>query len=421
MLAMLLLYRNPRVCNVYYHAVLILVCVVGSLSFSHNQLHRTNNNGRHAFRHIMSSELFSEKIPSNSGKGGVQSGNRLMVFGLGNVGSLVAQRSTSFEYIDDNNSHARFFDDVYGTTRSGKDIAGVQAVDFDSQDQLKEILPSCTHILVTIPPVELPSDVDNDVNATLVGAENFCDPVLNHPNFSIKELLPSNAWVGYISSTSVYGNHDGEWVTEDSEVKCSPGTKGELYFRAENEWRNASKECGWRMHVFRSAGLYGDNRSAIHTIRKKGVIAPGPKRDGASKQKTSKKMFPTSRIHEEDVSRAVLSAMKYGEPIAGNDCLWNLADDEPAPRGEVMAFGKQLLEDTNLLPTELEKKSPSKIQPQSERERRRGTDRKRVGNQRLKELLLSDGKLLYPTYREGLQSVLNLNRKEWSSDTSSES
>lgn len=345
----------------------------------------------------------------------INGGYRLLVFGLGNVGALVAERGTSLRINDDDDL---FFKHVYGTTRSGKEINGVQSIDFDAYQELEKIIPSCTHILVTIPPID-----PKDANSTLVGGrprqgKYFCDAVLNHPNFSLHDLLPVNTWVGYVSSTSVYGNHDGEWVTEESEVRCKPGTKSELYLKAEDEWRHIAQECDWRLHVFRCSGLYSNNRSAIHTIRKKGIVDI----DDASVKIGS----VTSRIHEEDVSRAIVSAMNHNkqQPACGDSCLWNLADDNPSPRSEVMAYGAKLLEEANLLPQqkmELKSMVPNVTtkSKQSERKTRRSTDRKRVDNQRMKELLLPDGKLTYPSYREGLQSILDYKKEEWANEDSS--
>jgi len=345
--------------------------------------------------------------------------NRLLVFGLGNIGTLLAQRSTSIDQDD----RIPFFDSVFGTTRGGaKDIDGIRAINFESYQELEDIIPSCSHILITIPPVDHSSGLEKNDNSTFGGGRpKFCDPVLNQPNLSIQNLIPANTWIGYVSSTSVYGNHDGEWVDEDSEVKCKPGTKGELYYRAENEWRKAAQTYGWKLHVFRSSGLYGDGRSAIHTIRKRGAGLDPVDKVATPDQGKSKRSFPTSRIHEEDVSRAILSAMVCEGLESCGNCLWNLADDDPAPRTEVMVFGAQLLVESNLLPPrKVDSNQSSRNFQQSERARRRLTDRKRVGNHRLKDLLLPDGKLIYPTYREGLQSVLSFNRKEWASDADSE-
>ena len=329
--------------------------------------------------------------------------NRLLVFGLGNVGSLVAERGASFQ-VDD----VPFFEHVCGTTRTTKDIDGVQCIGFDDYQELKKIIPSCTHVLVTVPPLNPSIDIDISISN-----QHYCDPVLNHSKYSIKDILPANAWVGFISSTSVYGNHDGGWVTEDSEVKCESGTRAEVYLKAENEWKHAAKECDWKLHIFRCAGLYSNNRSALHTILKNGVEVIGK-----ASSTTTKIGSPTSRIHEEDVSRAVLSAMNYNGSISGGTNLWNLADDEPEVRSKVMAYGAQLLEGANLLPFFAESSSTQTVTTkttkpkQSERASRRLLDRKRVDAQRMKDLLLPDGKLLYPTYREGLKSILNSNRKK---------
>ncbi|EJK73085.1 hypothetical protein THAOC_05311 [Thalassiosira oceanica] len=300
----------------------------------------------------------------------------LLVFGLGNIGLLVAMRAHD----------EGLFDKVYGTSRtstSNENVQGVQTIDYSDSDCLREILPTCSHVLVTIPPSK----------SSMPGA---CDTVLSNPSLG-DFPLPSSSWVGFVSSSSVYGNHNGHWVHEDSAIKCSAGSKGELYFRAENEWREASAVRGWRLNVFRSAGLYGDNRSIIHTIMQRGFVSSSSgSKDGD---------FPTSRIHECDVARAILSSM-----LQGTEGDWNLADDFPAPRAEVMAFGASLLAHAGLCPKEAAKDSSDQ---KSERFRRRKTDRKRVLNIKMKESLLPDQVLLYPTYKDGLQSVIDANILKW--------
>ena len=416
-----------------------------------------------------------------------QSGNRLLIFGLGNVGKLVAKRGAFLvldnDTRDDNGDNDGFcnefpfFDQIYGTVRSKNttnyqevyyenifnysdatqinnktekmnanvnSVKDIQLIEFSSHQQLRTILPTCTHILITIPPIDPNLNTNKTFNTTtrdeheieevtLVGGrprqwKYFCDPVLNHPHLCLEELLPPNTWVGYVSSTSVYGNHDGEWVNETSQIKCQPGSKGELYHRAEEEWRNAGETSGWKVNVFRCAGLYGDGRSAMHTLRKKminggGIATNDQTRIDNDVEAKSKKDYPTSRIHEEDVSRAILCSMmacsRNIDDTGASFCdTWNLADDDPAPRGDVMAFASKLLEETKFDPIKLAGfvndnglTSTSKKSRQSERERRRKTDRKRVGNQRMKEFLLPDGKLLYPSYREGLQAVLEYNQR----------
>ena len=315
------------------------------------------------------------------------------MFGLGNIGTIVARRSATIH--STNNSTEPYFEKVYGTARSssssGNEIANVHTILFDSYDDIREILPNCTHILVTIPPVD-----ENTPKASV-------DPVLNSASISLKDIVLENTWIGYTSSTSVYGDHHGEWVSEDSDVNCKSGSKGELYLQAENEWIDASKLCNWRMHVFRCAGLYGDGRSALHTIRKRGI----PQRN---KRDDVKVENPTSRIHEEDVAQAILSAMTHDEDEGNTVRRWNLADDNPAPRSEVMKYGVDLLKSANLLPKKSSK--PSSAITRSERDNRRKKESKRVSNKRMRESLLPNG-LLYPTYREGLKAVLDTNKDTW--------
>ena len=305
-----------------------------------------------------------------------------------------------------NDSTEPYFECVFGTTRGDKSIDEIQVVKFPS-DELSTILPTCTHILITVPPIDIQSTPNNCKDVMIGGRPRkwtyFCDPVLNHPILSLPELVQSNTWVGYVSTTSVYGNHYGEWVTEESELRCLQGSKGELYHRTELEWRNVSKSCGWRLHIFRCAGLYGDNRSSLHTLMKHGG------RDRVAAAVASKAEFPTSRIHEDDVARAILHAMNHNS-AAGQCCTWNLADDDPAPRSEVMKYASKLLDDAGIKPVRMN----SEIQRPSQRDTRRRSESKRVSNQLFKGKVLPDEKLMYPTYKDGLQSILDNNKANWS-------
>ena len=119
---------------------------------------------------------------------------------------------------------------------------------------------------------------------------------------------------------------------------------------------------------------------------------------------------PTSRIHAEDVAQAILSAMTHDEDDGDTVRRWNLADDNPAPRSEVMRHGVDLLRRANLLPKKSSK--PSSAMTRSERDNRRKKESKRVSNKRMRESLLPNG-LLYPTYREGLKAVLDTNKDTW--------
>ncbi|KAL7518013.1 hypothetical protein ACHAWX_002882 [Stephanocyclus meneghinianus] len=353
--------------------------------------------------------------------------NRLLIFGLGNIGTLLAERAKfAVENNNNNNNNCldvytpSHFQHVYGTTSKKKTIDDVEVLNITSCQEWERILTTCTHILVTVPPINSHSNADQDI---CVGAgprrlTYCCDSILNHPHLSLRESIPKNTWLGYISTTSVYGNHDGEWVTEHSEEKCQPGSKGELYLRAEEEWRKAARECGWKLHIFRCAGLYGNGRSALHTLIKSGLEHRMEDNEGGA---ASKKVdYPTSRVHEEDVVRAILHAMfNPFQSEAGQSWIWNLADDDPAPRSEVMVFGSNLLDKAGitlfpsraLTPVDSEKEAYKG--QKSQREKRRKLDKKRVCNRGMKTDLLPDGKLIYPTYREGLMSILNNNKDVW--------
>lgn len=333
-----------------------------------------------------------------------EAGNRLLIFGLGSIGKLVAEKSKSFCI---NNDDVPYFDHVLGTTRGSKLVDGIQVINFTS-DEFSSILPTCTHILVTVPPIDSDASTNSTQNLMVGGRPRrwkyFCDPILNHPNLFF-ELVPRNTWVGYISTTSVYGNHDGQWVTEQSKVKCKPGSKGELYYRAEDEWKMLASKCGWRMHIFRCAGLYGNERSALHTLIKSGG------RDRTAFEPASNAIeYPTSRIHEEDATRAIIHAMNCNQTAAGECCIWNLADDNPAPRSEVMSYGSRLLQGYGI---KLHQKNSYSTQKPIQRDKRRQSESKRISNQRMKSALLPDGKLMYPTYQEGLKYTLNNNRDNW--------
>lgn len=384
------------------YTLLLMISCVDSFTFPSSRLGGAFD-GDHKILRQAAFQLFAE-VSCNNIDDKTRPRKRLLVFGLGNMGSLISQRCSE---------NGTYFNDVFGTSRSRtKTISsGVQVINFDSYLMLQEIIPSCTHILITIPPVDTLTDIDTNSNDTLVEGERHRDPVLNHPSTCFRDLVQPNTWIGYISTTSVYGNHDGEWVTEDSQVKCEPGSNGELYYRAEEDWRKVAHDCNLRLHVFRASGLYGNGRSAIHTIRKGRYNPSVPNSSSRVKEKS-----PTSRIHEEDACRAIISAMIYNEPTPGASCLWNLADDESADQDEVMAFSSTLLENANIiLPrTSDEYSSASYVVTQrSGRASRRLTDRKRVRNQKMKDLLLPNGELLYATYREGLQSILDFNKADW--------
>ncbi|MEZ5892878.1 MAG: SDR family oxidoreductase [Parvularculaceae bacterium] len=188
-------------------------------------------------------------------------------------------------------------------------------------------------------------------------------------------------WIGYLSTNGVYGDHGGDWVDETSELRAT-SPRALKRIAAENAWRSFARNHDLPLIVFRLPGIYGPGRSALDNVRAgtaRRVVKPG-------------QVF--SRMHVEDIASVLAASM--GKPRAFD--LYNLADDEPAPPQDVVAYACELLgveappevafEDADL----------------SGMAKSFYADNKRVSNQRMKDAL--DVKLAYPTYREGLRAIL---------------
>ncbi|PKA53893.1 hypothetical protein AXF42_Ash011373 [Apostasia shenzhenica] len=231
-------------------------------------------------------------------------------------------------------------------------------------------LGEATHILISIP-----SDV------------NFGDPLMSlHEDLRCSLSSGNLQWLGYLSSTSVYGNCGGAWVDEDYPVDPSlETTKSRL--AAEISWQELGCQLGCLVNVFRLGGIYGPGRSALNTIIEKGPTSK-------KQSKRNSKLY-TSRVHVADIYQSINASFKV--PSSGR--IYNIVDDDPAPRAEVFAFARALIE----------KKWPGLI-VESEATAdvllpmEGSSGEKRVSNARLKkELGVS---LLYPSYREGLKSII---------------
>ncbi|MFN3643245.1 MAG: SDR family oxidoreductase [Gemmobacter sp.] len=203
------------------------------------------------------------------------------------------------------------------------------------------------------------------------------DPFLAAHGAAIAAARPR--WVGYLSTTGVYGDHGGGWI--DERAPLAPGTdRGRARVAAEAQWQ----ATGLPLHIFRLAGIYGPGRGPFEKVRDgtaRRIVKPG-------------QVF--SRIHVDDIARALAASM--AAPMPGS--IWNLCDDEPAPPEDVLAHAARLLG----LP-------PPPAVPYAEAEptmtpmaRSFYAESKRVRNDRIKRDL--GLRLLYPTYREGLAAVL---------------
>jgi len=276
-------------------------------------------------------------------------GKRFFLFGLGFSGRVIARRLAEAGW------------EVAGTTRSGEavDLPGIRVVPFDRRHPLP---PGCL------------DGVDAVLSSVPPDAEG--DPVLDLMAEEIGKAAP--AWVGYLSTTGVYGDHGGAWVDEDTPPAPSLD-RSRRRLAAETRWRD-----GMGAHVFRLAGIYGPGRSAVDTVRTgqaRRVVKPG-------------QVF--SRIHVEDIAGAVLASL--ARPRPGR--VYNLCDDDAAPPQEVIAHACALLgvEPPPEIPWEEARATLSPMALSFY------ADNKRVRNGRMKDEL--GLRLRYPTYREGLGSCL---------------
>lgn len=249
-----------------------------------------------------------------------------------------------------------------GTTRSaerGAELraAGVEPVDWADSAAVEAAIGRASHVLVSAPP------------------DAAGDPALARFGAALVRRRPE--WVGYLSTTGVYGDREGAWVDEETEP-APVNARGVRRVAAERAWQ----ESGLPTEVFRLAGIYGPGRSAFDRLR-----------EGRA-QRVTKAGQVFSRIHVEDVAGALAASMARPEPGA----VWNVADDEPAPPQDVIAYAAELLG----LPVPPEVPfEEAELTPMA---RSFYAESKRVSNRRLRERLGVE--LRHPNYRAGLRAVL---------------
>ena len=236
------------------------------------------------------------------------------------------------------------------------------------------------------------------------------DPLLA---FHDKELLNSAntlQYVAYISSTGVYGNHDGGWVSENDELLCTDA-KSLARIRAEMEWGKIeqipedTKQSVPRVDCFRCGGIYGPGRGPLFSSLES--MTDAIQRVDADKDNITPLKY-VNRILVDDICSAILSGMSGNRPFHSGGRAYNLVDDDPAPRMAVVSEARQILLETNnavddddgvILP------SSSSTASRNVRNRvSRGTGNKRCTNSQLK----SDygWTPIAPTFREGLRLLM---------------
>ena len=279
---------------------------------------------------------------------------RLFVFGLGYSGLEIAQLARADGWT------------VAGTC-TGVDKAerlramGIETHLFNGTAALPaEAMNAVSHVLCTIAP----------------GPAG--DPVLR----TCASLLGQTRWLGYLSTTGVYGDHGGGWVDEDTPP--NPGQPRSIErLAAERGWQAMALEAGARLDIFRLPGIYGPGRSTIDQVK------------AGTARRIDKPGQYFSRIHVADIAGAVLKAMT--EPHPGG--LYNVADDLPAPNSDVVGFAFELLGRPVPPAIPWQEAAPA----MSAMARSFYGENRRVRNDRLKREL--GVTLRYPTYREGLRAI----------------
>ena len=189
--------------------------------------------------------------------------------------------------------------------------------------------------------------------------------------------LQNLKWLTYLSSTSVYGNHDGAWVNEDSITNPQTLT-GKNRLNVENDWLSIGTKNSLPVQIFRLSGIYSDRYNAITRLR------------NDQKFVVEKKNHFFSRIHVKDIAQTLYLSLNKSL----NNDIYNLSDDKPASNIEVVKYA------CNLINFELPKIiSFDELEEGMLKDFYK--DSKKVSNKKIKDIFKL--KLIYPTYEEGLK------------------
>lgn len=224
---------------------------------------------------------------------------------------------------------------------------------------------------------DLPWDAATHVLSS-AGPGAFGDPIVPYVRDKLLANMASLRWVGYLSTTAVYGDHDGAWVDETTPLTPS-SPRGEYRVKAEAEW---SAIPNLPLHIFRLAGIYGPGRGPFSKVR------------SGKARRIVKQGQVFSRIHVDDITRILEASMMSPHPGA----IYNLCDDEAAPPQDVIAYAAKLLKVA--LPPEVDF-DKADMTPMA---RSFYGENKRVRNDFVKRDLGIT--LKYPNYRIGLGALL---------------
>lgn len=249
-------------------------------------------------------------------------------------------------------------------TRMALEADGFAMHLFDSDRPLADFdaaLARATHLLISVPP------------------EEAGDPILE---FHIADLarLRGIEWVGYLSTTGVYGNRNGEWVDENTPLDPT-GPRNRRRVDAEQGWLDLERSRGLPVHVFRLGGIYGPGRNQLVALQQ------------GRARRIVKKGQVFGRIHVEDIATVLEASIARPNPGA----IYNVVDNEPSDPAIVIEHTAHLL---GIEPPPAEPFETADLPPMV---RSFYEDCKRVRNDRIRDEL--GVRLAYPTYREGLAAL----------------
>lgn len=259
---------------------------------------------------------------------------------------------------------------VFGTTRdrdkrTALRARGVGAHLFDQEHALADphlVLKDTTHLVISTPP-------DDEGDPAFV---MHAPDILN---------IPTLEWVGYLSTTGVYGDRGGEAVAE-TDAPAPSSRRGSRRVRAEEQWLSLYKDYGMPVHVFRIAGIYGPGRSALDSVRA-GVA-----------RRINKPGHAFGRVHVEDIVRTLRAS--FDKPNPGS--IYNVIDNMPAPSHEVIEYACRLLDRPVPPLVDFEEANLAPITRSFYNENRR------TSNEKIKNELGVE--LKYPDFKAGLRGCL---------------
>ena len=220
---------------------------------------------------------------------------KFLILGCGFTGSFFAKTIRQYGYT--------------ALTSSRSENKDPNSFVFNSENDTvpgEKIFDGVTHILSCIPP-----------------STNGNDPVLRSLRNKLKNLPLE--WIGYLSTTGVYGNTKGEWVTEINQPNPFQN-RSHKRLNCEKEWI----ESGLPVQIFRLPGIYGPGRSTFEAIRNQKIRV------------ISKKDQVFSRIHVADITNAIIYLLQNKDYLKFHQII-NIADDEPCSQLEVIQYCYDLL------------------------------------------------------------------------------